>query len=106
MHLPESWGRVQFSSVIAGTGREAFQPRREDVLKDVMRQIYYAQKERKKRTGQYANSLETLMDQAFKQRWLGKLSMLTDAAGYRVILKEGELVIAIDQTGRVWRVKE
>ncbi len=104
MHLPECWGRVQFSRIVVGTGTEKFTPRRVDMLKDVLRRVYYAQATHYQRSGSYAKRLEQLMGKKFVQQWGENLTMRRDAAGYRAILNDGQLEVAIDQTGRVWNV--
>jgi len=43
MHMPEMWGFVQFSSITAGQGTEAFGPDPDFNLKWALRLIYYAE---------------------------------------------------------------
>jgi hypothetical protein len=43
MHMPEMWGYLQFSAVLAGTGTEEFLSDKNLDIKWVLRQIYYAE---------------------------------------------------------------
>ncbi|MEI6050236.1 MAG: carbohydrate-binding family 9-like protein [Bacteroidota bacterium] len=43
MHMPEMWGFLQFSSLLAGEGSEAFVPDPDLNLKWALRKIYYAE---------------------------------------------------------------
>jgi hypothetical protein len=43
IHYPEMWAYVQFSSKLAGEGREKFDRRAEDKVKWALRKIYYAE---------------------------------------------------------------
>ena len=105
MHQPESWGRVQFSKLISGEGVEPFVVKREDALKDVLREVYYAQSIRKKVSKQYGKNLQELMPEKFLQQWGEKLKMIVTKGGYKLRLTEKKLTLALDQTGRVWTIK-
>lgn len=60
MHMPEMWGYLQFSSLIAGTGEEAFIPDKDKDLKWALRLIYYAEKEYYARNKKYSASLSEI----------------------------------------------
>jgi hypothetical protein len=60
MHYPEMWGFVQFSTRVAGTEEEAFEPRTQDEAKAILCQIYYRQKLFHQKHGVYSRSLAEL----------------------------------------------
>ena len=60
MHYPEMWGYVQFSSVVAGRGREAFVPKPEEAIKWALRRIYYAERMWKDTKGTFTEDLSLL----------------------------------------------
>jgi hypothetical protein len=60
MHMPEMWGYLQFSGIVAGTGAEEFRPDPEFDVKWALRLVYYAQFEYFENNNTYASSLETL----------------------------------------------
>jgi hypothetical protein len=60
MHMPEMWGYLQFSSIIAGAGTEEFIPDKDFDLKWALRMIYYAEKEYFKKHGSYSARLEDI----------------------------------------------
>ena len=60
MHMPEMWGYLQFSSLTAGTGEEAFIPDKDKDLKWALRLIYYAEKEYYARNKKYSASLSEI----------------------------------------------
>jgi len=45
IHMPEMWGYLQFSSIVAGGGTEAFVPDKDFDLKWALRLVYYAEYE-------------------------------------------------------------
>ena len=102
MHQPESWGRVQFSKLVSGQCGENFLLKREDALKDALREVYYAQSIRKKAGKQYAQNLSGLMPVKFLQQWGETIKMKAGNGGYQIRLTEKKLTLALDQTGRVW----
>jgi hypothetical protein len=57
MHMPEMWGYLQFSSIIAGAGTEAFIPDKDLDLKWALRLVYYAESEYFTKNNTYSSSL-------------------------------------------------
>jgi hypothetical protein len=60
MHMPEMWGYLQFSSIEAGKGTEAFRPDPDLDRKWSLRMVYYAESEYFKNKGSYSASLEEI----------------------------------------------
>ncbi len=60
MHMPERWGFVQFSSVVAGEGTEAFVEDPNERVKWALRRLYYRQSAYHDSLGRYALSLDDL----------------------------------------------
>jgi hypothetical protein len=58
MHRPERWGYLQFSTAKPGT--VAFRPDPERRVRDLLHQVYYAQRNSRVRTGTYAESVKAL----------------------------------------------
>jgi len=60
MHMPERWGSVQFSSVVAGRGVDRFVADPDATLKWALRRLYYRQSEFRTTHGRYARTLKEL----------------------------------------------
>jgi hypothetical protein len=60
MHMPEMWGFVQFSSIEAGQGTEAFIPDPDLNMKWALRMIYYAEDKYYIENNIYASTLKDL----------------------------------------------
>jgi hypothetical protein len=60
MHMPEMWGYLQFSSITAGEGTEAYVPDADHHIKWGLRKIYYAENEYFAKNKTYTSSLKEL----------------------------------------------
>jgi hypothetical protein len=60
MHMPEMWGYLQFSSVVAGAGTEEFIPDKDLDKKWALRLIYYAENEYFKKRNTYSSNLSEI----------------------------------------------
>ncbi|HPT21115.1 MAG TPA: carbohydrate-binding family 9-like protein [Bacteroidales bacterium] len=60
MHMPEMWGFMQFSPLVAGNGTEAFVPDKDLDLKWTLRKIYYAEYEYFTKHNTYSSKLEDI----------------------------------------------
>lgn len=60
MHMPEMWGFLQFSGIVAGSGNEAFIPDPDLDLKWALRLIYYAENEYFSKYGKYSSVLSDI----------------------------------------------
>ncbi len=57
MHMPEMWGYLQFSDIVAGSGSESFIPDPDFDLKWALRLIYYAENEYFAKNKRYTSDL-------------------------------------------------
>ena len=60
IHMPEYWGYVQFSDLVAGTGTAQFINKPEEETKWKLRKLYYRQKAYAAETGNYATTIQQL----------------------------------------------
>jgi hypothetical protein len=60
MHMPEMWGVVQFSSILAGAGAETYKPDPDLDVKWALRMIYYAEFEYFAAHNTYSSSLSEI----------------------------------------------
>ena len=60
MHMPERWGILQFSDVVAGTRAVPFVEDRNDRVKWALRRLYYRQRVHRATHGRYATDLADL----------------------------------------------
>ena len=60
MHMPEMWGFLQFSSIEAGNGTEAFIPDPDLNLKWALRMIYYAEDKYYIENNTYSSTLKDI----------------------------------------------
>lgn len=89
MHYPERWGVVQFSASPAGAPPEPVRLRPEEVAKEALRQVYYAQRAFQARHGRFAGSLSEL----------GLEPPVAEGYG-PVVLEGGRLTWAAEMVGR------
>jgi len=105
MHCPEKWGYLQFSDQMAGTGITTFLPNPEEVVKEELRNLYYAQGKYKSHYQQFAESLNQLanVDQNLLKVKFHPLIRITPK-GYEITAKldQSFLTWHINETGRVW----
>ena len=105
MHMPERWGYVQFSGLVAGGGTEAFVSDPNERIKWALRRLYYRQRQFQADNRVYATTLAPLNAQDIRVEGLDFRPMLEGTATiYRISaagFEEGARV-HIDQDGRVW----
>lgn len=108
MHVPERWGMIQFSEETIGKGWTKFQMPADEELKKLLWLTYYKQSEYKRRTGDFAQSLEQIsvpeqvqLDSGIKVSLdlkitkSGYLVSLTSGAGAQFRINENGLLEAI-----------
>jgi hypothetical protein len=104
MHMPERWGYVQFSSVRAGNGSEAFVENPNERVKWALRRLYYRQRAFRADSGAYAARLDAL--NAFDIRVDGldfRPVMHATESLYEIVAPGfGGAIVHINQDGRVW----
>ena len=105
MHCPEKWGYLQFSDQVAGTGITSFLPNPEEVVKDELRILYYAQEKYKFKYQQFAESLNQLasVDQDLLKLKFRPTIRITPK-GYEITAKMEKSFQTwhINVSGRVW----
>ncbi len=101
MHMPERWGYVQFSSVMAGQGTEAFRPDPYREITWLLRKLYYRQYTFYRQMGRYARSWSEL-----GVRPPASLRLQTTDSMYEIVavLPEG-VQWHIRQDGRLWKTR-
>jgi hypothetical protein len=104
IHMPERWGFVQFSTVAAGSGAQAFVEDPNDRVKWAVRRLYYRQRRFRAEHGAYARELETLQASSIKVEGLDFRPSLqaTDALFLITAAGFGGATVSIQQDGRVW----
>jgi hypothetical protein len=104
MHLPERWGYVQFSGLVAGGGTEAFVSDPNERVKWALRRLYYRQRQFQADNRVYATTLAPLNAQDIRVEGLDFRPMLEGTATiYRISAAGfGGARVHIDQDGRVW----
>ncbi|SHK28669.1 carbohydrate-binding family 9-like protein [Rhodothermus profundi] len=103
MHLPERWGYVQFSAIVAGEGTEPFQPAPEEPLRWQLRQLYYRQRLFREQHGRYARTFDELNVPAnWRRRY--HLTLQTTESLYEITarLPDGTR-LHIREDGRIWK---
>jgi len=92
MHMPERWGVVLFSSVVAGLGEESIVEDPNERVKWALRRLYYRQRNFRDANGRYATSLDALRaaDQATPSLYEITATGFNGATAH------------ITQDGRVW----
>jgi hypothetical protein len=89
IHMPERWGFVQFSSVVAGSGTQAFVEDPNDRVKWALRRLYYRQRRYRAEHGQYARDLAAL----------GARAITVEGLDFRPSLQATEAVFQITAPG-------
>lgn len=103
IHMPERWGFVQFSSVAAGAGTEAFVEDPNDRVKWALRRLYYRQRRHRAEHGAYARDLAALRAGSIAVEGLDfRPSMqATDALFFISAPGFGGATVSIQQDGKV-----
>jgi hypothetical protein len=106
MHQPETWGIVQFSSRVAGSGTDAFILSPDEQVKWALRQLYYAQHEFRKKHGFFTNQLPqlTYTKVSLENYRFAPAIQCTDNL-FEITAKstDGKGIWRIQQDGRIWR---
>jgi hypothetical protein len=104
MHMPERWGFVQFSSVRAGSGTEAFVEDPNEQVKWALRRLYYRQRRFRAANGSYAATLDALNAGDIRTDGLDFRPVMHATRSLYEITATGfnGAVAHISQDGRVW----
>lgn len=105
MHMPERWGYVQFSGMVAGTDTEPFFAPPGEQAKWALRQLYYRQKELDRAEGRFAGSaaelgLSDLEIEGY--RWPAEIERTWSFYEARLHSVDGRSIWHISHDGRVW----
>jgi hypothetical protein len=103
IHMPERWGFVQFSSIAAGAGTEAFVEDPNDRVKWALRRLYYRQRRYRAEHGGYSRDLAALGAGAITVEGLDFRASLqaTDALFQITAAGFNGATVSIQQDGRV-----
>ncbi len=104
MHMPERWGYVQFSTVIAGRGTERFVEDPNESLKWALRRLYYRQRRFRAARGAYAGSPGELGAGDIRAEGLEfRPAMVAAPTTYEITAPGADGAVGhINQDGRVW----
>ena len=104
IHMPERWGYVQFSSITAGQGTEAFVEDPNERVKRALRELYYRQRRFYEANGRYAADLEALGVRDIHVDGLDfRPSLQVTYSMYEITARGfGGKLLHIRQDGKVW----
>jgi hypothetical protein len=107
MHYPERWGIVQFSAEAPGTSGVSFSPDPLDADRDLLRRLYYAQREHHERYGTWAPSVRQLADRGlWSPAGDGDVEVVATPSGYEAFAvgppDSGRARLSIDAAGRLF----
>jgi hypothetical protein len=104
MHMPERWGFVQFSDIVAGRGTDTFVEDRNERVKWALRRLYYRQRRFRADHGRFATDLASLDAGAITIDGLEFRPVLESTANLYEIRAPGfgGAVVHIRQDGRTW----
>ena len=109
MHYPEMWGFVQFSSMVAGSGKDTFEMKFEEKAKWSLRQIYYREREYFLTHGRFTDEFSSLgLGEAHVEgyTWPPKIRHSWNLFEAQLKRSDGIETWMICQNGRVWKRSE
>jgi hypothetical protein len=104
MHMPEMWGIVQFSNLVAGAGNVPLRFPVDEDVRWALRQVYYAQRSYYREHERYAADLAELAVELTGPNGLPfQLELTVTAEGFEAAAASGaETIWHIRQDGKVW----
>jgi len=104
MHYPEMWGIVQFTETVAGATSVAFVHDSLESARWALRQVYYAERNFKFRTGRYTASVDSLSldfvgSNGFE--WPPTLQASTNLFEATIVSRDSRVRLSVDQQGRL-----
>jgi len=104
MHMPERWGYVQFSGLLAGSFTEAFVQDRNEGVKWALRRLYYRQRRYHEANGVYATNLQALRGSDIRVEGADfRPVLVTSGSSYEITAPGVDgAVVHISHDGRVW----
>lgn len=108
MHMPEMWGYLQFSGIMAGAGTEDFVPDQDFDLKWALRLIYYAENEYYIKNKKYSDNLTEigLSMKDFPEGFANPVLMATRSAFEGYFPGEAGKGWTIFQDGRLVKIED
>jgi len=106
MHQPETWGYLQFSGKVAGTGTDSYVENPDNPVKWALRLLYYREKALKEKTGNYTASLAELgLDSYTLKGVLFRPDIRLTQTLYEATCPspDGKGIWHITQDGRIWK---
>ena len=107
MHMPERWGYVQFSSLRAGAGTEAFVDDPNERVIWALRRLYYRQRDFRRGNGAYTSDPAVLRAADIRVDGLEfRPAIQTTGSLYEITARGfNGATVHISQDGRVWTTK-
>lgn len=104
MHMPERWGVLQFSDVLAGQREAPFVEDRNDRVKWALRRLYYRQRAYRAAHGRYAPALDALGPSDIRVEGLVFAPILVGTPSLYEVIAPGfdGSEVHLAQDGRVW----
>jgi hypothetical protein len=104
MHMPEMWGIVQFSDLVAGEGPVAYEPPADEDVRWALRQVYYAQRSYYMTHERYAaDPAELRVDLQRSDGSRLPVELIAGGSGFEATAPgDGRAVWHIRQDGRIW----
>lgn len=104
MHYPEMWGVVQFSSTVAGRGSDPFVADPDDRARWALRRLYYAQRNHRATTGNYARQVDDLKLEPLEVApFVWPPELVLESGGYSATLRdERGRMLHIHDDGHLW----
>lgn len=108
MHMPERWGYVQFTDVVAGSNMVSFAEDPNERIKWALRQLYYRQLDFHDTHGRYADDLADLNSSAITVEGLVFEPELRKTQSMYEITAPGVdgVTVHIRHDGRVWSTRD
>jgi len=104
MHRPETWGFVQFSELIAGTGTVNFKFAPEEKVKWMLRNVYYAQRKYFSKFKEYAADVSLLVKAGFVAHPLPyKVKLQKSWGSYVAAIETEDGHWFINNKGFIWK---
>ena len=105
MHQPETWGFLQFSEKIAGTGVDAYVPDADNDIKWALRMLYYREKDFFEKNNSYTSDMKVLGLDGYRldgKPFNPALKMTFSLFEAIVPGHDGKTTWHIVQDGRIW----
>lgn len=108
IHMPEYWGYVQISDLIAGKGETSFVTNPAEKTKWILRNLYYRQNQYAAANGRFATDIRALKpEEVCTSETVKQLKLESTSSMYEISLPDKKGVIwSIRQDGLTWHRKK